>query len=523
MNIIKARKELLEGTTIYDMKLKVASYGRVSTDKDDQLNSLENQTNYFNDMVLSNKNWTYVGNYSDEGISGTGVKKREQFLKMIEDAKKGKIDLILTKEVSRFARNTIDSIKYTEILLKHGVIVLFISDNINTIYPDSEFRLTLMASMAQDEVRKISERVKFGIERSIKDGKLGGSTLTGYIKKNGKLTIDKNTYKMIEQLFVLYASGQYSFKKISEKLKEKGYVTKKGKPYSDATLKKMLTNPRYKGYYTANMSSVIDYKTHKKKINPKEKWIVYKDKKGIVPAIVSEELWNKANNIYEERKQHWNKINLNKENYITNKKYTSKIFCKHDDSQYIKSATGKRKTNPTWQCNKYLRNGTKACLSPIIKESLLDQLFTNVINNLIDIKKVINELITDYKKIINSTISKDIIKEKIKQQETIKENLLNLLTRNIITEEEYIKEKTKIIKNIQELNKKINTDNKEILENISKFLENNFIIKKDIGIYFNIFINKVIIEKINNDRTNLSIEIIYNFPHPNKIIKININ
>ena len=185
MKIKKAREDLRKGKTIYDMNLKVAYYGRVSTDKDDQLNSLENQQNYFEDMIKENSNWIFTRGYIDEGISGTAVKNRDSFLKMIEDATLGKIDLILTKEISRFSRNTVDSIKYTEYLLKQGVIVYFLSDNLNTIQEDAEFRLTIMSSMAQDEVRKLSERVKFGINRMIKDRKLIGGNLTGYYKKNG--------------------------------------------------------------------------------------------------------------------------------------------------------------------------------------------------------------------------------------------------------------------------------------------------------------------------------------------------
>ncbi len=120
------------------------------------------------------------GEYIDEGISGTSVKNRDNFLRMIEDSKQGKLDLIVTKEISRFSRNVIDSIKYTEELLNNGTVVFFISDNINTIYPDSEFRLALMSSLVQDEVRKLSERVKFGIKRMIKDGKIIGGNLTNY-------------------------------------------------------------------------------------------------------------------------------------------------------------------------------------------------------------------------------------------------------------------------------------------------------------------------------------------------------
>ena len=246
MDIVKARQEILLGKTIYDMHLRVADYGRVSTDKDDQINSLENQINYFSDMISNVRTWTHVQSYSDEGISGTQVYRRDQFLKMIEDARLGKIDLILTKEVSRFARNTIDSIQYTQLLLKYGVIVFFTADNINTVYPDSEFRLTLMASMAQDEVRKLSERVKFGIRRSIKEEKVGGGGLYGYNKKDCKLTINEEEAVAVRMIFSLYASGEYGFKKIGESLAEKGYYTRKGKVFCDATLKKMILNPRYK-------------------------------------------------------------------------------------------------------------------------------------------------------------------------------------------------------------------------------------------------------------------------------------
>ena len=195
MDIKKAREELRKGKTIYDMNLSVGYYARVSTDKDDQLNSLENQQKYFEEMISENKNWNLYRGYIDEGISGTAVNKRESFLQMIEDATMGRIDLILTKEISRFSRNTVDSIKYTEYLLKQGVIVYFLSDNLNTIQEDAEFRLTIMSSLAQDEVRKLSERVKFGINRMIKDGKLIGGNLTGYYKKNGKYEITANNFQ----------------------------------------------------------------------------------------------------------------------------------------------------------------------------------------------------------------------------------------------------------------------------------------------------------------------------------------
>ncbi len=299
MNIIETRKKLNEGKTIYDLNLKVAYYARVSTDKSDQLNSLENQSNYFKDLIKENNNWIFIDSYIDEGISGTSIKNRTNFLRMINDSKEGKIDLILTKEISRFSRNTIDSIKYTDELLTYGTVVYFLNDNINTIYPDSEFRLALMSTIAQDEVRKLSERVKFGIKRKIKEGKIVGVNLTGYNYVDGKFIINEEEKEIIETLFKLYATGNYTFSSISKILYNKGYKTKKHKPYSGSTLKKFLLNQRYKGVYTANLTRVESYKTHKKIPIPKEEQIAYPS--DLIEAIVSPQLWNKANKVYKER------------------------------------------------------------------------------------------------------------------------------------------------------------------------------------------------------------------------------
>jgi DNA invertase Pin-like site-specific DNA recombinase len=176
------------GKTIYDFPLRVTYYARVSTDKDERLNSLDNQKFYFDDFIKKCPNWTFAEGYIDEGISGTTAAKRDSFLRMVEDANQGLFDLILTKEISRFSRSTLDSIKYTQDLLSCGVGVLFQSDNINTILPDSELRLTIMASVAQEEVRKLSERVRFGMKRSIeKNRALGNSAIWGTTSRTASL------------------------------------------------------------------------------------------------------------------------------------------------------------------------------------------------------------------------------------------------------------------------------------------------------------------------------------------------
>lgn len=536
MDIIKARSESILGKTIYDMNLRVVDYGRVSTDKDDQINSLDNQIKYFNDLISNVPTWTHVASYADEGISGTQVYKREQFLKMIEDARLGKIDLILTKEVSRFARNTMDSLKYTQLLLSYGVIVYFISDNINTIQPDSEFRLTLMASMAQDEVRKLSERVKFGVKRSIKDGKVGGSGTYGYLKDKCKLIINDKEASVVNMIFTLYASGNYGLRKIGEILAEKGYYTRKGNVFSDVTLKKMISNPRYKGWYTAGLSEVEDYKTHKKKAKPREEWICYKDESGNVPAIVTEELWDKANEIYNSRKALWNKNVLNKEFFLENRKYTSKIFCMEHNTTFIRTASGKRKDNPVWQCNEFLRHGIKGCLTPRLYEKHLDEIFSSMLEKFIDNKEEMIERITnDYSNLIkerNNTNDLNTMKKKLEEQQIFKDKLLDMSLRSVISEDDFKEKNKKISEDILNIKKQIiklenSSESKncftDIIQKIREKIEQKMDIRNDIGRYFNLFVDKVFVSKINNDRKHVKLQVLFNFNKEDEEIDLDMN
>jgi DNA invertase Pin-like site-specific DNA recombinase len=140
--------------SIYEIPLRVTFYARVSSDKEEQLNSLENQISYYKNFISTNRNWKFVDGYIDEGLSGISTRKRENFHNMINDARDGKFDLIITKEITRFARNTLDSIQFTRELLSYGVGVFFQNDNINTLDEDSELRLTIMSGIAQDELRK---------------------------------------------------------------------------------------------------------------------------------------------------------------------------------------------------------------------------------------------------------------------------------------------------------------------------------------------------------------------------------
>lgn len=516
MNILQTRSDLLLGKTIFDMNLNVGYYARVSTDKNDQLNSLENQSNYFREMIDENKNWHLVGEYIDEGISGTSVKNRENFLKMIEDAKQGKLDLIVTKEISRFSRNVVDSIKYTEELLRHGTAVFFISDNINTLYPDSEFRLTLMSSLAQDEVRKLSERVKFGIKRMIKEGKIIGGNLTGYYKKDGKMIINEEERPIIEILFNLYATGKYSFESISDFLFEKGYQNKNGNPYSGTTLKKLLINPRFKGYYTANLSRVESYKTHKKIPIPKEKQIIYKT--DLIEPIVSEELWNKANDLYQKR-YHKRKLNITtSQKNIEKGKYTNKLFCHEHNTVFIRCAGSNRKSNPTWVCKKYKEEGILSCHSPIIRERILDDFISNLLEGFVrnNIQLDKNEMISLYQEVffkVNNQVKISRQKE-LEELNVRRDKLINLNIANIISNEEL---NTKLNRNTIEINKLMNEidnrkdkkDNDKRLKDIELEIDRITDIYHHLNIYVNLLIDKIVVTKLNT-RYQMNFKIYFN-------------
>ena len=229
MDVRRLDEMQAQGRSIFDTELAVAYYARVSTDKDEQINSLGNQKRYFEGYIAENPHWTFAGGYVDEGISGTSVEGREQFLKMIEDAKCGRFDLIVTKEISRFARNTLDSLRYTRELLRCGVGVYFQNDNINTFDKDAELRLTIMSSIAQDEVRKLSERTRFGFKRAQENSVLlGQNNLFGYNKVDGRLEIVEPEAAVVREVFERYAAGDLGLRAIANDLDSRGVRGRQG-------------------------------------------------------------------------------------------------------------------------------------------------------------------------------------------------------------------------------------------------------------------------------------------------------
>lgn len=273
--------------------MKVAAYCRVSTDKDDQANSFESQQRYFREYIDRQPGWELYEIYADEGITGTSTQKRAAFNRMINDARLHRFDLILTKEVSRFSRNILDTISYTRDLRYLGISVQFMNDGINTLEPDSELRLSIMGSIAQEESRKTSSRVKWGQTRRMEQGVVFGRSMLGYDVQDGKMVINPEGAEIIRLIFHKYVHERKGTTVIARELQEAGYTTLTGSTsWRNTVILKILRNEKYCGDLKQKKTITPDYLTHQKKYNRgEEKFVFLKDHHE---PIIDRELWEEA-------------------------------------------------------------------------------------------------------------------------------------------------------------------------------------------------------------------------------------
>ncbi len=275
---------------------RVSIYGRVSTEHEAQLSALENQMQWYDDQAKYHPNWTVVEKYIDEGITGTQAKKRPAFLRMLEDARSGKFDLIVTREVCRFARNVVDTLVVTRELKNIGVEVFFIDDNIWTMDGDGELRLSLMATLAQEESRKTSERVKAGQKISRDNGVLyGNGNILGYDRVGDTYVINEEQAETVRMIFDLYLQG-YGSMKIANILTERKRKTASGLvKWSVSNIMRAIRNATYTGTKCYNKSRSNNF-LEQKRINNLD-MSTYEYIEGDFPAIVSQEVWDKAQEI----------------------------------------------------------------------------------------------------------------------------------------------------------------------------------------------------------------------------------
>lgn len=429
-------------------------------------------------------------------------------MSMIEDAKNKKFNLIVAKEVSRFSRDTIDSLFYTRKLLEYDVCVYFLSDNIVTASNDGELRLTIMSSMAQDEVRKISERTKFGFKRAIEKGiVLGTDNIWGYKKDKGKLIIDEEEASLIRTIFDVYANdNKIGLKKLSIILKNQGYYNRNGKTFHQNTLKNIIQNPKYKGYYTGGISTVIDYRSNKRNFNEPTKRKVYKDYNK-VPPIVSEELWEKANQKLQSR----SKIAKSYQTHQAQYPLSGKVYCAKHKCSFVRKIRHYKNKNDIiyWYCSDFHKTGKKNCVPAYFKEEELYRILISKLK-IVEIYKdeICEELISFYTK--NLKVEENLKQEKKLEQEILllqrkKDMLLDLALDGIFSKndlqnkhrciEKQIKEKQSELNGIKymeiKLHKKIEYV-RYLRENILKELEIN---EENLDGYIDELLDRIVISE----------------------------
>ncbi len=291
--------------------------------------------------------------YIDEGISGTNTKKRKEFNRMIACAKNGEFDLIITKEISRFARNTLDSIFYTRNLKKHGVGVLFLNDNINTLDGDAELRLAIMSSIAQEESRKTSERVKWGQKRQMEQGVVFGRSMLGYDVKNGKMTINEEGAKIVRRIFHKFVDEGKGTHVIARELREEGVLPMRVKEWQNTVILRVIRNEKYCGDLVQKKTYTPDFLSHEKKYNRgQEEFVILKDHHE---PIISRALFDQANRILDAKSL----SQEGKAKHSSRYPFSGKIKCGRCGASYVaRSKTRKDGSRyKAWRCYEAARSG----------------------------------------------------------------------------------------------------------------------------------------------------------------------
>jgi DNA invertase Pin-like site-specific DNA recombinase len=336
--------------------------------------------------------------YVDEGISGTSVDKREGFKRMVADAEARKFDLLLTKEISRFARNTLDSIFYTRKLKGLGVGVVFMNDNINTLDPDAELRLTIMSSIAQEESRKTSERVRWGQKRQMEQGFVFGAGIFGYHLKDGKLTVNEDEAKNVRLIYELYLSGMGA-SLVSRELENRGIPAPQGGArWSNVSVMSILKNEKYKGTLKQRKTITPDYLSHKAKINRgEEKFIVIENNHA---PIIEKEIFDNVQAEISRRRI----ATIERSRYSNRYVFSGKVECGYCNSRFERRFTSQKadKRQTVWRCAEAVKYGKEkinaqgqkvGCNCKAVHEKFLKENFLAVLNSVIENKDlVVNEL-----------------------------------------------------------------------------------------------------------------------------------
>jgi len=455
---------------IQHTKRKVAAYCRVSTDNEDQANSFESQQRYFRQYIERNPDWELYEVFADEGISGTNTKKRKEFNRMIACAKNGDFDLIVTKEISRFARNTLDSIYYTRDLKKHGVGVIFMNDNINTLDSDAELRLAIMSSIAQEESRKTSERVKWGQKRQMEQGVVFGRSMLGYDVKDGKMYINEDGAEIVRLIFHKFVNEGKGTHVIARELQEEGIKPMRVKEWQNTVILRVIRNEKYCGDLVQKKTYTPDFLSHEKKYNRgQEEFIIIKDHHE---PVISRELFDRANRILDEKSRSQEGQSKHSNRYP----FSGKIKCGCCGSSYV--ARYKTRKNGSrykaWRCLEAARHGSPhvdkagnmvGCRGLSIRNEDATHIMYLVTRSLqYNKKKITDNLVSIIKSIIvidSAGTDYEKLKAQIKTIEEKRTNLIDLYISGDISRDEFTAARAKCDNEIARLQSAIDSIDKQ--------------------------------------------------------------
>ncbi len=441
------RYELLnQERKMQETKKRVAAYCRVSTDNEDQANSFESQQRYFRQYIERNPDWELYAIFADEGISGTNTKKRKEFNRMIECAKNGDFDLIITKEISRFARNTLDSIFYTRDLKKHGVGVIFLNDNINTLDGDAELRLAIMSSIAQEESRKTSERVKWGQKRQMEQGVVFGRSMLGYDVKDGKMTINEEGAKIVRLIFHKFVDEGKGTHVIARELREEGIEPMRVKEWQNTVILRVIRNEKYCGDLVQKKTYTPDFLSHEKKYNRgQEEFVILKDHHE---PIISRELFDKANRILDAKSL----SQEGKAKHSNRYPFSGKIKCGRCGASYVARYKTRKDGSQykAWRCFEGAKHGSPhidkagnqvGCSGTSIRNEEAIHIMYLVCKQLtIDRQKIADNLIKTIQKVISLDMTgadTNTLEDKIEAAQKKRTDLIDLYTSGDIDRDEF--------------------------------------------------------------------------------------
>lgn len=387
-------------------KKRVCAYCRVSTELEEQQKSFDAQVSEFQQRIQQNPNWEFAGIFADRGISGTQAKKRVQFQQMLLACRTGKVDLILTKSISRFARNVVDCVETVRNLKEMGVEVYFEKENLYTFDSKAEFLLTILASIAQEESRNISQNSTWGIRKRMKDGiaVVNCSRFLGYDKdENGNLIINPEEAKIVQRIFREYLEGK-GCSKIAKELEQDGIKTVTGcSRWAETTVKGILANEKYYGKLLLQKTVTIDFLTHKR-VDNNNLASIYCVENNHEP-IVSKEMWDRVQAERERRFKLTAGKNSNKAKYLQRYPFSGKLICGHCGETLKRRHwnTSGTKERIVWQCITYIQRKASFCPTKGVGEATIEAAFVDVYNRVIQDK---SSFFDEFFKIISRTLVK---------------------------------------------------------------------------------------------------------------------